>query len=150
MHASHNHYLYVSTKPTESLSLRRTGDIQVGNIVMCHGNLVNVEEISETLQEGLFNPIVKGGKIVVNGIQASCYTHGVAHPLLQHIVVVIADYARAVLPNSLYDTYWYTHDPVTGFPKLIQFLYDFCTTITSMATSMKNFSIPVRFSYSTV
>ena len=75
---SADHYLYVNGK------LAVAGTVRVGDsVTLADGTSAAVTAVSTEWSSGLYNPHTLHGDIVVNGVQTSTYTQGIA-PALAH------------------------------------------------------------------
>jgi len=75
---SNLHYIYVNNKVIAA------EDIKVNDILIYKGAPVPVTKITRKQSTGIFCPHTVNGKILVNNIECSVYTH--LNPLLQHIL----------------------------------------------------------------
>lgn len=94
LRVSAGHYLYVNG------ALLVSGSVAVGDtVVRASGVSETVVGVTRVLDDGLYNPQTLHGAIVVNGIQASCYTQAIA-PAAAHVALRAAGLAYTAIGVS--------------------------------------------------
>lgn len=92
------HYIYVNNKRIAAK------DIKVGDTIVYKGNPVLVINITRKQSIGIFCPHTINGKILVNNIECSVYTH--LNPLLQHILSKFIRVMFFFFPKEANDKYY--------------------------------------------
>lgn len=95
-----HHILVVRNDKKEEIP---SGSVKVGDmLIVDHGKVAAVVEISRVRSQGLFNPYTKSGRIVVDGILASCHSSSILDGLFHKFGIPLATgYQTAFAPIRL-------------------------------------------------
>ncbi|XP_050417572.1 neurogenic locus notch homolog protein 2 [Patella vulgata] len=100
---SHWHYLPVASNSTYIYKMAQ--DVQVGDFLLTVDGdrqlLEMVQHVKLIERTGAFSPMTKSGHIVVNGIQASCYS--AIYPTTAHVGLTPFRVAYDVTPRAIMD-----------------------------------------------
>ncbi|XP_050417565.1 uncharacterized protein LOC126830993 [Patella vulgata] len=100
---SHRHYLPVAVNSTFIYKMAQ--DVKVGDFLVTvdgDGQLLEmVQYVKEIERTGAFSPLTKSGHVLINGIQASCYSE--VYPTTAHAGLTPFRVAYDVTPRAIMD-----------------------------------------------